>query len=266
MRYGPTDMTQIMGLGSYVGELRRGPDGNLYEWVTGVDGLGNPIGFWKRAFRFVKSAAQGVARAALSRLIPGPIKRVARRVCGTVDQLEPVVTAVPIAAPYYAGARGLCKVLRGAGIAGVDYGVMEVPEPVSAAVAAMPGPVRTAAKTVCGVINRLGPVLRYIPVASSYYKKASGLCRVLRNAGIAGADGSIMEAPDGQLYEVVEGIGEFGERRRHLRPIRLVIPAYIGGRGPVRRGARRRRRVRPTMPRGQAPAPSATVHGFGQFY
>ena len=38
------------GLGS-VGDIAEGPDGNLYEWVQGVDGLGNPIGFWKRLKR-----------------------------------------------------------------------------------------------------------------------------------------------------------------------------------------------------------------------
>src|SRR5689334_22104053 len=37
-----------MGIG-YLGEVRQGPDGNLYQYVQGVDGLGNPIGgFWSR--------------------------------------------------------------------------------------------------------------------------------------------------------------------------------------------------------------------------
>jgi len=45
---GAEDLTQIMGLGSYMGETRMGPDGNAYQWVQGVDGLGNPIGFWKK--------------------------------------------------------------------------------------------------------------------------------------------------------------------------------------------------------------------------
>ncbi len=49
-----------MGVGHYVGELRQGPDGQLYEWVEGVDGLGNPIGFWKA----IKAAGQAVGKAA----------------------------------------------------------------------------------------------------------------------------------------------------------------------------------------------------------
>ena len=48
MRYGPQDMTNMMGIGSYVGEVRRGPNGQVYQWVEGVDGLGNPIGFFKK--------------------------------------------------------------------------------------------------------------------------------------------------------------------------------------------------------------------------
>ena len=48
-------VTQMMGIG-YLGEVRQGPDGALYQYVQGVDGLGNPIGgFWSRLKRRVKS-------------------------------------------------------------------------------------------------------------------------------------------------------------------------------------------------------------------
>jgi hypothetical protein len=47
MRYlGEDELTQMMGIGRY-GEVREGPDGRLYQWVQGIDGLGNPIGFWR---------------------------------------------------------------------------------------------------------------------------------------------------------------------------------------------------------------------------
>jgi len=183
MLYGPTEMTEIMGIGSYVGEIRQGPDGNLYEWVHGVDGLGNPIGWWTKAFKAVTGAAGRIVKAGLSRLIPGPLKSAARSVCRTVDQLEPAVTVVPAAAPYYTGAKGMCRVLRGAGIAGAGYGLTEVPEALAAQV---PPFARTAAKTMCSVINRVGPIMKYIPVAGSYFKRAQGLCTHLRSAGIAG--------------------------------------------------------------------------------
>ena len=40
MRYLSEDqVTQMMGIG-YLGEVRQGPDGNLYQYVQGVDGLG----------------------------------------------------------------------------------------------------------------------------------------------------------------------------------------------------------------------------------
>ncbi len=54
------DVEADLGMGSYVGETRYGPDGQLYEWVEGVDGLGNPVGFWKA----VKAAGRAIGKAA----------------------------------------------------------------------------------------------------------------------------------------------------------------------------------------------------------
>lgn len=271
MIYGPADMTQVLGIGSYVGELREGPDGNLYEWVAGVDGLGNPIGFWKKAFKAVKGVAQKAVKAGLARLIPGPIKHLARGVCSNVDQMGPVTAAVPVIAPYYAGAKGLCRVLRKTGIAG--DGLMEAPAiqvTPPALKVALPPAARNAAKSVCGVINRLGPVLKWVPVAGGYFKTAQGLCTKLRSAGIAGVDGPIMEAPDGQLYEVVDTIGESGQPQQRLRPIKLVIPAYVGPRRQAVRRQRQRQRVRrPVQARTAQPTTttaSAAVHGFDEYY
>lgn len=55
-----SDVTQMMGIG-YLGEVRQGPDGNLYQYVQGVDGLGHPIGFWRK----LKRLARRVVRKAL---------------------------------------------------------------------------------------------------------------------------------------------------------------------------------------------------------
>jgi hypothetical protein len=219
---------QMMGIGSYVGEMRQGPDGHLYEWVEGVDGLGNPIGFWKKAFQ----AAGKFARGALVRLIPGPIKTVARNVCGQVNQLGPVAQLVPVAAPYVTAASGFCRVLRGAGIAGEGD---EAPAETSASpAAAIPPQARGAARAVCGFINKLGPIVRFIPPARGYYNKMTGLCTVLRDKGIAGPGDELVQGPDGQLYEVVEGIGEYGEATRELRPVWLSVPAVIRPRHTAR--------------------------------
>lgn len=62
--------TDIMGFGSYVGEIRQGPDGDLYQWEEGVDGLGNAVGFWK-AIKKVGRAIRKVARLPVVRkLLP----------------------------------------------------------------------------------------------------------------------------------------------------------------------------------------------------
>ena len=71
MRYLSEDqVTQMMGIG-YLGEVRQGPDGNLYQYVQGVDGLGNPIGgFWSRLKRGLKAVHRLAQRGAS--FIPGP--------------------------------------------------------------------------------------------------------------------------------------------------------------------------------------------------
>jgi hypothetical protein len=57
---GADDLTQMMGIGE-IGEIRQGPDGNMYQWIQGVDGLGNPVGFWKSW----RKKLRGLVRTAL---------------------------------------------------------------------------------------------------------------------------------------------------------------------------------------------------------
>jgi hypothetical protein len=66
------EMTQVMGIG-YPGEVRQGPDGNPYQWVQGVDGLGNPVGWWRSLRRRLRRLARRVAPWAerLAPFIPG---------------------------------------------------------------------------------------------------------------------------------------------------------------------------------------------------
>jgi hypothetical protein len=161
MRYGPQDATDMMGIGNYVGEVRRGPDGQVYQWVEGVDGLGNPIGFWKGLRSLVSKALP------LAKFIPG---------------LGPIIGAV---------------------------------------------------KPFCQALPQLQPVIEQAPGIQPVYKLGTKICKVLGKVGIAGADGGIMEAPDGQLYEVVEGIGAGpGQVRPGRRRVWISIPAVIRGRGP----------------------------------
>jgi hypothetical protein len=62
MRYlGEDEPIDVMGIGS-PGEIREGPDGQLYQWVEMVDGLGNPIGgFWSSLKKIAKKALPVVA-------------------------------------------------------------------------------------------------------------------------------------------------------------------------------------------------------------
>jgi hypothetical protein len=70
---GDDDPTALLGLGS-PGEVRRGSDGQLYQWVHGVDGLGNPVGFWSALRRGIR----GIAKRAIpfaqrfAKYVPGP--------------------------------------------------------------------------------------------------------------------------------------------------------------------------------------------------
>jgi len=63
MRYlGEDELTQVMGIG-YPGEVAQASNGKAYQWVQGIDGLGNPIGFWKPLRRLVKRARPFLRRA-----------------------------------------------------------------------------------------------------------------------------------------------------------------------------------------------------------
>lgn len=74
-----------LGMGHYSGEVRLGADGRLYEWVQGVDGLGNPIGFWKAVGDVVTRTGKAVGSAA------GAAADVAQRAAGKVARvLDPV--------------------------------------------------------------------------------------------------------------------------------------------------------------------------------
>jgi hypothetical protein len=124
---GEDELTQVMGLGSYLGEVRQGPDGNLYQWVEGYDGLGNPVGFWKSLRRL----ARGVIRRALPlarQFIPGaqalrllrwrPIRGLLRRALPFAQRFAPFIPGFGPAVA--AGLRVATPILRQAGVTGYD--------------------------------------------------------------------------------------------------------------------------------------------------
>ena len=124
---GEEDVTRFMGLG-YPGEVRTGPDGNLYQWVQGVDGLGNPVG-WGWALRRLRRVAKRLAPLAqrLAPLIPGGAAltalRVAapllRRVVPLAQRLAPLVPG-PYGAAVATALRTATPVLQQAGITGAN--------------------------------------------------------------------------------------------------------------------------------------------------
>lgn len=58
MRYlSENEAMQMSGIGQ-VGAVVEGADGMLYEWVEGIDGLGNPVGFWKKLRSWVRPLVQ----------------------------------------------------------------------------------------------------------------------------------------------------------------------------------------------------------------
>jgi hypothetical protein len=92
---GQDEVIQLMGVGT-LGEVRQGPDGNLYQWVETVDGLGNPIGgFWRRL------------RRAAQRALP-----VAQQVASAIPH--------PAAQAVAAGLRTATPILQRAGVAGAN--------------------------------------------------------------------------------------------------------------------------------------------------
>src|SRR5215470_7832750 len=184
MQYGRPDLNQVLGIGSYVGEVRRGSDGQHYQWVEGVDGLGNTIGFWKSLTSLVKKAVPFVTKF--------------------IHGIGPVIDKV-----------------------------------------------RGAVKGFCTGLPKLQPVVDQSPDIKPVYQIGTKLCSILSKVGIAGAEDGIMQAPDGQLYEVVEGIGEFGEVKKYLRPVWVSIPAVI-------RPRHSRLRRRPAVP-GQHARPALPV-------
>ncbi len=248
MQYAANQLNETLGIGSYVGEIRQAPDGQLYEWVEGVDGLGNPIGFWKA----IKAIGRGLKTAA-GRAMP-LVKSIARRAM-------PLANFIPGVGPIIAKAGSLAQQagILGEIAEGPDGQLYEYVEavdglgnavgfwkPIRRAVSKIgkkvipslvkkipfSGTVRRFTGPFCRYLPRLEPCVRQIPRALPVYRAGNKVCRVLKKVGLAGTDGN--------HYEMVEGIGEFGE------PVRLIIPADVK-RGPAPTGmlpGRRRRRRR----------------------
>lgn len=95
------DLSACTNCGNHAGEFQEAPDGNLYEWVEGMDGLGNPIGFWKKAKKIAGATAKLASRytPALTQLLPSQW-----RIPATAAVIG--IKAIPIAKQVAAGHYG----------------------------------------------------------------------------------------------------------------------------------------------------------------
>jgi len=216
MRYlSENDVTQMMGIG-YLGEVRQGPDGNLYQYVQGVDGLGNPIGgFWRRVKRF----ARKVARKALpyvqqfAPLIPGvgPAVSVLTSAIPAASAVAPVITP---AAPAEAAAAIPTEAIAPTETATAGWGLGEI-------AMGQDGHHYQWVQGVDGLGNPIGfwkKLRRLARKAIKYHPAALALraaSPILKTAGVAGYSGlgASFQAPDGSLYQQVQGLEEDEELR-----------------------------------------------------
>jgi len=249
---GEDQLTQEMGLGSFVGEVRQSPDGNLYQWVQGVDGLGNPVGFWRALRRLGRRALPLVRR--LAPLVPGGVVATAlRQAAPLLRRVQPVfqqfvappvpdvVPTVPATAPAEAAASATPAAPQAPEeVATAGWGlsqdelpqVMGIGHPGDVAhgsdgnlyqwmqgVDGLGNPVgfwrrlgRRLLRRALPFVQRLAPFVPGVGPAV-----AAGLrvaTPVLQRAGVAGASelGALYQAPDGTLYQV-QGPAEDAELR-----------------------------------------------------
>ncbi|MGH9310063.1 MAG: hypothetical protein ACRD1U_11855 [Vicinamibacterales bacterium] len=91
MRYLNADeQLQMSGVG-YAGDVHEGPDGNLYEWVEGVDAWGGEIGYWQGLSLVQDAGFDGLG--ALYQASDGSMYQVAG--FGAEEADEPEVAAAP---------------------------------------------------------------------------------------------------------------------------------------------------------------------------
>jgi hypothetical protein len=241
MRYlSENQATHMMGIG-YLGEMRQGPDGNLYQYVQGVDGLGNPIGgFWSRLKRGLKSVHRLAQRGAS--FVPGPYGAAIRaglKIATPILQKAGVAGYEGIGALYEAPDGSLYQVQGLAAdeeLQGIGDDAMTQMMGIGSLGEVRQGPDGNLYQYVQGVdglgnplgfwrkLKRFarGVVRRALPVAQQLAPFIPGgaaaltaATPILKEAGIAGYGelGALYEAPDGTLYQQVQGLDEDEELR-----------------------------------------------------
>jgi hypothetical protein len=243
---GQADLTEMMGMGS-LGEVRRGPDGDLYQWVEGIDGLGNPVGFWSKIKSFAKKAVKTVSKYATKpyciplQAIPSSVKGIAKQVCRVVGKLSPLAH-VPVIGSYYNGAAKLCKIAKDCGIAGLEGGLMQAPDGTTYQV------------------QGLGADLGFFSLDQDEVLYGLGQEDLTQIMGI-GNLGQVRRGPDGELYQWVEGFDGLGRRVRHWRCKSCMDASKLLAR---RRNSQNLPAVQPAPQPAQAN--SGVINGLGDLY
>jgi hypothetical protein len=196
MRYlGQDEVNQMMGIG-YLGEVRTGPDGNLYQWVETTDGLGNPVGFWRA------------------------LRRVGRRLRRFVRRAVPLVQQI---APLIPGGAAVSALRTAAPLLRRAVPIVQQVAPV------IPG----AAPAAAALTQAIPAAATAAPEETTTAGWGLGQDELTQVMGI-GYAGEIAQAPDGNLYQWVEGYDGLGNpigfwralrrlRRRVQRGLRRVV-------------------------------------------
>jgi len=238
-------VSQMMGVG-YLGELRQGPDGNLYQYVQGVDGLGNPIGgFWSR----VKRLARKTVRRALpyvqqfAPLIPGAGPAVSLLTSAAIPAapaVAPVMTPAspPMQAPEAMPTAATAPAETATAGWGIGEDTMTQMMGMGYLGEVRQGPDGNLYQYVQGVDGLGNPIggfwsklkrgLRSVhrlaqrgasfipgPYGAAIATGLKTATPLLQKAGVAGYDGLglLYQAPDGTLYQQVQGLNEDEELR-----------------------------------------------------
>lgn len=179
MQYlGQDEYNPMTGVG-YLGEVRLGADGQLYEWVQGIDGLGNPVGFWRALRRRLRRIGRGILRTALP---------LVRRFAPFVPGVGPLVSAgLPLLRQFAPRARRVARF-----VPGVDPGAATAFAPAMAVSTGTMAPGAAMSPT-----DYPGAGVPAAPADGS----ASAEPQQATVEGYAGL-GALYQAPDGSLYQV----------------------------------------------------------------
>lgn len=237
MRFlGQDEFTQVMGIGE-PGEVRMGPDGDTYQWVQGVDGLGNTVGFWKQLKRFGRRVGRFVKKAvpvvqAIAPFFPGGAAVTAALRTATPFLKQAGILGVGGLGALYETPDGVVYQVQGLGQADEDLtqvmGIGALGE-----VRAGPGGdlyqwvegvdglgntvgfwqhLRRIGRRVGRFVKKAAPILQKIaplvPGGAAVSRALQTATPFLRQAGVLGADGfgGLYQAPDGSVYQT-EGLG-----------------------------------------------------------